>query len=66
MSIHEEHDVFGAFPSQRTVAAMAYYGLYAFAASRPGELRHHRGDDGISSQDLGLVNDVFSRSQRRL
>ena len=64
-NIHEECGVFGVY-SQKTipVAPTVYYGLYAL---------QHRGqescgivvcDDGIftSHKDLGLVNDVFTKS----
>ena len=64
-NIHEECGVFGIFsPSRRPLAPTVYYGLYAL---------QHRGqescgivvcDDGLftSHKDLGLVNDVFTKS----
>lgn len=64
--IHEECGVFGVFSENRTdVASLAYYGLFAL---------QHRGqesagivvnDDGLFTAycDVGLVNDVFSRSR---
>ena len=63
--IHEECGVFGVFAQDRIpVAPTVYYGLYAL---------QHRGqescgivvcDDGLftSHKDLGLVNDVFTKS----
>ena len=64
--IHEECGVFGIFAKEkRDVASSAYYGLFAL---------QHRGqescgivvnDDGVfrSYKDVGLVNDVFSKSR---
>lgn len=63
--LHEECGVFGIFaPDRQDVASTCYYGLFAL---------QHRGqescgivvnDDGLfhSYKDLGLVNDVFTKS----
>ena len=42
--LHEECGVFGVYQPRRgwTSPRCAYYGLYALAAPRPGELRHRR------------------------
>lgn len=64
--IHEECGVFGIFAAEKSdVASSAYYGLFAL---------QHRGqescgivvnDDGIfrTYKDVGLVNDVFTKSR---
>ena len=64
-NIHEECGVFGVYSPERTpIAPTVYYGLYAL---------QHRGqescgivvcDDGLfySHKDLGIVNDVFTKT----